>query len=74
MLTLKINTKGKEYNKKSGASPEFSPFYNDFYEISSGRLIFEMDMVKEVGVSSEDVVEEWQSEVYDVGVIEEDQQ
>ena len=40
----------------------------------SGRPIVELDMVKEVGVSCEDVEEEWQSEECDVGVIDEDQQ
>ena len=43
--------KAKENNRKSGAAPEFPPFFEDFDEILSCRPIVELDLVKEVGVA-----------------------
>lgn len=43
--------KAKENNKKTGAAPDFPPYYGDFDEILSGRPVVELDLVQEVGVS-----------------------
>ena len=43
--------KAKENNKKTGAAPDFPPYFGDFDEILSGRPIVELNMVQEVGVA-----------------------
>eukprot|EP00795_Rhopilema_esculentum_P001249 gene1249-15628_t len=49
--------KAKDNNKKSGATPDFPQFYNDFDEILSCRPLVKLDLVREVGVGVEEVEE-----------------
>ncbi|XP_065070462.1 uncharacterized protein LOC135695323 [Rhopilema esculentum] len=46
--------KAKENNRKSGAAPDFPPFFEDFDEVLSCRPIVELDLVREVGVAVEE--------------------
>ena len=49
--------KAKANNKTSGASPEFTPFFDDFDEMLATRDVIELPLVTEVGLEN-DVVEE----------------
>ena len=49
--------KAKANNKTSGASPEFTPFFDDFDEMLATRDVIELPLVTEVGLE-DDVVEE----------------
>ena len=58
--------KAKANNKTSGASPEFTPFFDDFDEMLATRDVIELPLVTEVGLE-DDVVEEevQQRAIYD---------
>ena len=43
--------KAKENNRISGASPETSPFFEDFDEIQGSRDVVNMSELKEVGAA-----------------------
>ena len=73
VATLKDQYKrAKENNKKSGASPEFSPFYKEFDEILSARPVAELDMVREVGVDMGGEDEQGEPEEDEVDIIEDE--
>ena len=44
-----------ENNKKSGASPEFCQYFNDFDEVLGTRDVINLPHIVEVGVEKEDV-------------------
>ena len=45
----------KENSKKSGASPEFCPYFNDFDEVLEARDVIKLPHIAEVGVEREEV-------------------
>ncbi len=65
--------KAKANNKTSGASPKFTPFFDDFDEMLATRDVIELPLVTEVGLD-DDVVENevQQGANYDVGLFDDE--
>ena len=52
--TLKMNIKPSHDNSKTGASPTYSPYFEDFDEVLGTRDVINTPFTREVGVLNQD--------------------